>query len=198
MQKTIKKEYDPDGTLMKEVYFRRDGSRDGYAVYLYGKDKVLRYKSVYDMNDIPKSKTAYKYDAEGNLVKELTYDKSGNLFLEFDNLYNAYGQLVERSSPIHPKEDVIYNKVMRIYNFQGKVELESVYLPSGTLQSNCSYKYATSGQVVSGTTCNPGSVVVSYKYKFYNDEQGNWKKRIKFVDDIATVYEERVYTYYEN
>lgn len=87
---------------------------------------------------------------------------------------------------------------MRIYNFQGKVELESVYLPSGTLQSNCSYKYATSGQVVSGTTCNPGSVVVSYKYKFYNDEQGNWKKRIKFVDDIATVYEERVYTYYEN
>lgn len=198
VQKTIKKEYDPDGTLMKEVYFRRDGSRDGYAVYLYGKDKVLRYKSVYDMNDIPKSKTAYKYDAEGNLVKELAYDKSGNLFLEFDNLYNAYGQLVERSSPIHPKEDGIYNKMMRIYNFQGKVELESVYLPSGTLQSNCSYKYATSGQVVSGTTCNPGSAVVNYKYKFYNDEQGNWKKRIKFVDDIATVYEERVYTYYEN
>ena len=30
----------------------------------------------------------------------------------------------------------------------------------------------------------------------HNDDQGNWKIRIKYIDDVPVVYEEREYTYY--
>lgn len=195
-QHTVKKEYNEEGRLAKETCFSPDGRQKWYAVYKYGKDKTLKAKTVYNADNTPKNKTVYRYDAEGNLTQELTYDRDGKLYLQYDNLYNAYGQLVQRSSPVHPSEDALYNKVVRLYNFQGRVELESVYSPSDSLLLNRSYKYASSGRIVSGTECVPGTPVVEYTYKFYNDERGNWKKRIKFVDGKPLVYEERTYTYY--
>lgn len=198
MRQRTDREYDEEGRLAKETYVAPSGKMQSYALYTYGKDKRLKAKTVYHTDNMPESKTIYRYDAEGNLTKELTYDRSGKLYLEYDNLYNAYGQLVQRSCSVRPAEESLYNKVVRLYNFQGRVELESVYSPSDSLLVNRSYKYASSGRVVSGTECVPGKPVTEYKYKFYNDSHGNWKKRIKVVDGKPLVYEERTYTYFEN
>ena len=31
----------------------------------------------------------------------------------------------------------------------------------------------------------------------YNDEYGNWKTRVKFINDVPVLYEEREYVYYK-
>lgn len=196
LQQTIGKTYDEEGKMIADTVSDMKGGKISYAVYFYDVDKRVKSKTVYNGDGIVLNKTLYKYDIEGNLIKESTYDKEGRLYLEFDNLYNVYGQLIQRSAPVRPSDDAIYDKVVRLYNFNGRVEMESVYLPSDSLRCNRSYKYASSGRLVSGTACEPNREVVSYMYKFYNDEQGNWKKRIKFVNDKAMVYEEREYTYY--
>lgn len=198
LQQTIDKTYGEEGNLMADTVSDGKGDKISYTVYSYGNDKRMRSKTVHNMDGTLLNKTVYKYDVEGNQVKEMTYGKDGRLYLEYDNQYNAYGQLIQREAVIRPSDDAVYNKVVRLYNFNGRVEMESVYLPSDSLQCNRSYKYAASGQIVSGTTCEVGKDVVSYKYKFYNDKQGNWKKRIKFVNDKPLVYEEREYTYFED
>lgn len=53
------------------------------------------------------------------------------------------------------------------------------------------------GELISGTERPEGQTEeVKYVYKFHNDNQGNWKIRIKYIDDVPVVYEEREYTYY--
>lgn len=51
--------------------------------------------------------------------------------------------------------------------------------------------------MISGTEPVQGQADVEYVYKFYNDEHGNWKKRVKFFNDVPVLYEEREYVYYK-
>ena len=51
--------------------------------------------------------------------------------------------------------------------------------------------------MISGTEPVQGKADAKYVYKFYNDEYGNWKKRVKFFNDVPVLYEEREYVYYK-
>ena len=58
------------------------------------------------------------------------------------------------------------------------------------------YKYNKNGMLIGGSEIINNNPAIDYVYKFYNDEHGNWKKKVKFVNGISTVYEERQYVYY--
>ena len=197
----IKKfEYNDLGRLRQEVYTNPSGKIASRSRYGYRKDGYLKYKSVFDARDSLKTRTVYVYDAEGNCTKELTYLPDGTLELEYNHLYDAYGQLIKTQIPVYPEgtlEEMLSKKEYG-YNFQGRMASETT-LPLGkdSIRTVNTYKYAASGAIISGSTKRGEESEVNYIYKFYNDDNGNWKKRIKFVDDKADLYEERVYTYYE-
>lgn len=45
--------------------------------------------------------------------------------------------------------------------------------------------------MISGTEQLAGQPEEKFVYRFHRDEKGNWKIRIKYVDDIPVLYEER-------
>lgn len=191
-------EYDTLGNISKEIYTAPNGTTQSYALFKYDKDQRLKWKRKYDADHSVSFKTVYHRDPEGNPAKVITYQKDGKVYLEYNSLFDAYGNQVESNSPVRPSDAAEYNNVLRLFNFQGRIEVESVYSPSDSLLLNRTYKYSPSGEVVSGSSCEPGKDVVSFVYKFYRDKHDNWKKRIKFVNGKPILYEERVYTYYED
>ena len=86
----------------------------------------------------------------------------------------------------------------RSYNFQGRVSEEIRLLLPGVGTDVYTYRYNAKGEVISGTEQPDGQAEpVKFVYKFYNDDRGNWKIRIKYIGDVPVVYEERKYVYYE-
>ena len=139
----------------------------------------------------------YRYDIEGNMVQEFGYLTNGTKCSEFRYIYDSYGQQIERKVLLQPEGSDPVGSVRRGYNFQGRVVFEEYLSPDGTSQSQHTYRYNTKGELISGTERPEGQTEeVKYVYKFHNDNQGNWKIRIKYIDDVPVVYEEREYTYY--
>ncbi len=52
-------------------------------------------------------------------------------------------------------------------------------------------RYDKQGRISVENLLNP-----SERYN-YNDEYGNWKTRVKFINDVPVLYEEREYVYYK-
>ena len=69
-------------------------------------------------------------------------------------------------------------------------------LPDGQ-SDKYTYQYNKNGEVISGTEQRAGQPEEKFVYRFHRDEKGNWKIRVKYVEDVPILYEERKYVYYE-
>lgn len=117
-------------------------------------------------------------------------------YSEFRYQYDPYGQLISKQVLITPADakDKDYEPFERVWNARGRMEEEWIGSPQNI--KHYTYKYSTRSEIMSGTEPASDLSEVKYVYKFFNDGQGNWKKRIKFINDVPVTYEEREYTYY--
>ena len=193
----IQYEYDENGNLSKESHYTPAGVLTANKNYGYDKEGRLKHCSILDDKDEIMQRDVYRYDIEGNMVQEVGYLTNGTKCSEFRYIYDSYGQQIERKVLLQPEGSDPVGSVRRGYNFQGRVVFEEYLSPDGTSQSQHTYRYNTKGELISGTERPEGQTEeVKYVYKFHNDNQGNWKIRIKYIDDVPVVYEEREYTYY--
>ena len=193
----IQYEYDETGNLLKESHYTPAGVLTVNKNYGYDKEGRLKHCSILDDKGAIMQRDVYRYDIEGNMVQEAGYLTNGTKCSEFRYIYDSYGQQIERKVLLQPEGSDPVGSVRRGYNFQGRVVFEEYFSPDGTPQSQHTYRYNTKGELISGTECPEGQTEeVKYVYKFHNDDQGNWKIRIKYIDDVPVVYEEREYTYY--
>lgn len=193
----IQYEYDENGNLSKESHYTPAGVLTANKNYGYDKEGRLKYCSILDDKGEIMQRDVFRYDIEGNMVQEVGYLTNGTKCSEFRYIYDSYGQQIERKVLLQPEGSDPVGSVRRGYNFQGRVVFEEYLSPDGTSQSQHTYRYNTKGELISGTERPEGQTEeVKYVYKFHNDNQGNWKIRIKYIDDVPVVYEEREYTYY--
>lgn len=193
----IQYEYDENGNLSKESHYTPAGVLTANKNYGYDKEGRLKHCSILDDKGEIMQRDVYRYDIEGNMVQEAGYLTNGTKCSEFRYIYDSYGQQIERKVLLQPEGSDPVGSVRRGYNFQGRVVFEEFLSPDGTSQSQHTYRYNTKGELISGTERPEGQTEeVKYVYKFHNDNQGNWKIRIKYIDDVPVVYEEREYTYY--
>ena len=150
-----------------------------------------------DANGEMQRKTIFRYDGEGNCTAELCFNKDGSKYSDIRNQYDPYGNLMIKEVPVAPAEakGTEYEPLRRIWNARGRVVEEKIGAPGN--ERHYTYQYSTRGEVISGTETVNNEPPAKFVYKFYNDKYGNWKKRIKFIDDKPVLYEEREYTYYE-
>lgn len=193
----IQYEYDENGNLSKESHYTPAGVLTVTKNYVYDKEGRLKHCSILDDKGEIMQRDVFRYDIEGNMVQEAGYLTNGTKCSEFRYMYDSYGQQIERKVLLQTEGDDPVGSVRRGYNFQGRVVFEEYLSPEGTPQSQHTYRYNTKGELISGAERPEGqSEEVKYVYKFHNDNQGNWKIRIKYIDDVPVVYEEREYTYY--
>lgn len=189
--------YDMNGAIEKEIYKSATGKTECIAQLKYNDDGKLRNKSFLNTNEELLRRTIYRYDGEGNCIAEMCFNKDGTKYSEIRNQFDPYGNVIFKDVLVAPEEaeDIDYQPVKRIWNTKGRIVEEVIGTPEN--ERHFTYQYSTRGEVISGTEAINNQPAVKFVYKFYNDKNGNWKKRIKFVDEKPILYEERVYTYYE-
>lgn len=189
-------EYDADGNVSKEINRLSGGDVENVMEWKYNQAGQLRNKVLISPKGETLRKGVFRYDFEGNCVSEIWFAQGGEKISEFDYQYDPYGQQTVKQVLFAPEgtSDVDYEPVKRSWNSRGRVEEE--WIGQSQNVRHYTYKYNVRGGILSGTEPGKDQPDVKYVYKFFNDEQGNWKKRVKFIDDTPVVYEEREYTYY--
>lgn len=187
--------YDERGNIQEELRKSSDGKALNSVQWKYDSSGDLKNKVLTDMNGEVQRKGVFRYDIEGNCINEVWFNKDGSKFSEFRYQYDPMGQLMAKDVLFHQEEGAEYVPLKRVWNNRGRIVEELKGLPQDIRRYI--YKYSTSGEVISGTEPVDGQSDVGYVYKFYNDEYGNWKKRVKFINDVPVLYEEREYVYYQ-
>lgn len=189
--------YDANGYIEKEVHKSATAKIESTDQMLYDDEGRLKSKALLDVNGEIQRRTIFRYDGEGNCIAELCFNKDGSKYSDIRNRYDPYGNLILKeilTAPIEAK-GTEFEPIKRIWNTHGRVVEEVIGTPGN--ERHYTYQYSTRGKVISGTEAVNNEPPAKFVYKFYNDKYGNWKKRIKFIDNKPILYEEREYTYYE-
>lgn len=189
--------YDANGNVEKEIEKLPNAKIESTSLLTYNDDGRVKSKSLMDANNEMLRKTIFRYDGEGNCIAELCFGKDGSKYSDVRNQYDPYGNLIMKQILVAPAEakGTEFQPITRIWNTKGRIVEEKTGTPGN--ERSYTYQYSTRGEVISGTEAINNEPPVKFVYKFYNDKHGNWKKRIKFIDDKPVLYEEREYTYYE-
>lgn len=189
-------EYDDDNNIVKEIRKTPANKVQSYTVWKY-KNGSPSTKTMYDANDNMIRKCVLRNDLEGNCVSEIWYNADGSVFSEFRYQYDSYGQQIASETVSHQEGGANLYSTIRSWSFEGRMLAEQVNLLPGTGRNFFTYTYNSKGDVISGTEQLNGKPKITYKYKFDHDNKDNWKVRIKYVNDVPVLYEERRYTYYK-
>lgn len=187
--------YDMEGNILEEMMKSATGKLLNTVQWVYDSKGRLKNKSLKDVDGEVLRKGVFRYDIEGNCIGEMWFGKEGAKFSEFRYKYDSAGQLIAKDILFHQEEGEEYEPLKYQWNSRGRIAEEWRGLPQNI--QHYTYKYSTRGEVISGTEPAQGQADVEYVYKFYNDEHGNWKKRVKFFNDVPVLYEEREYVYYK-
>ncbi|MDL2211176.1 hypothetical protein LJB79_01165, partial [Bacteroides sp. OttesenSCG-928-M17] len=188
-------EYNEEKQIVKESYKQPDGKLLHTIEWNYTPEGNVKSKVMKDSQGEGLRKALYYYNLEYDCIKEVWYNRDGTIYHEVKSQYDAYGKCVFQEVTVSQQEDERCSTVMK-WNFQGRKVEEKIYLPSGEEKASFTYRYSRTGECISGTEKEGAGDPVKILYKFYRDKANNWKMRIKHVDGVPTVYEERMYTYY--
>lgn len=189
--------YDANDYIEKEIHKSTTTKIESTNQMHYDDEGRLKSMALLDTNGAMLRKTIFRYDGEGNCIAELCFSKDGSKYSDVRNQYDLYGNLVMKQILVAPADakGAEYQPITRIWNARGRIVEEKIGTPGN--ERSYTYQYSTRGEVISGTEAVNNDSPVKFVYKFYNDKYGNWKKRIKFIDNKPVLYEEREYTYYE-
>lgn len=195
--------YNAKGDIEKEIRKSPAGTLEHSILWIYDDENRLRNKSLLDAKGELVRKSVFRNDGEGNCIAEIWMNRDGSKHTDIRFQYDPYGNLIYRevltapTASTAPSEstETANEPISRIWNARGRLIEEKIGASGNERQYT--YQYSTRGEVISGTESIQNGPAIKFVYKFYNDKFGNWKKRIKFIDNKPVLYEERVYTYYE-
>jgi len=187
--------YDEEDNILEEIRKSATGKLLNTVRWAYDSKGRLKNKSLQDIDGEVLRKGVFRYDIEGNCISEMWFSKEGTKFSEFRYKYDSAGQLIAKDVLYHQEAGKEYEPLKYEWNSRGRIAEEWRGLPQNV--QHYTYKYSIRGEVISGTEPVQGKADAKYVYKFYNDEYGNWKKRVKFFNDVPVLYEEREYVYYK-
>jgi len=164
--------YDKNGNNIKENRYDEEGDLRRVIELKYGKNgnKTKEYRYKPDGNPSQVYKGVFKYDKNGNNTEECWYFASDSLFIKLYYLYDKEDRNIEKEW----------------YNYEGG------------LITKKSYEYDDKGCITTETGYNPkGEIeyVATYNYDF--DKNGNWIRKLMFVDNIPKFVIERDIVYYD-
>ncbi len=166
-------------------------------------------------------KISYKYDAEGSMVEENHYNSDSKLEYQilYEYKYDEKGNVVEQIEK--GSESKTNRRITYGYDDKGNLVEEKWYYADGTLSWHVTYRYNDKGykveEITNSIEQSPSKItykyddkggnterdeyfhsggLVRYKNQYKYDSQGNWIKRIKYVDGTLSIITERTIEYY--
>lgn len=168
---------------------------------------------AYDMSDEMDSKTVYQYSDDGNKRVSTTYSKTGERTLQTLYAYTADGYLARMrftdadAVTISTTEvgitaesattEEVYNdseKVRTTYFYDKKLNLTRIVKDDGHMTSDKQFVLTYDGLPARGSYVTPfGKSTMTFEHE--TDDNGNWTRRVTYIDGVATEVAERNITY---
>lgn len=150
--------YDKSGNVVEEQGFDLDGVMISKATWKYDKERNPIEEVVYDADEIETRRSVYEYDSKGNRTSVSNTYYGVTLKTEYK--YNEDGLVVSEQS--YNAEGVADKKIEYSYDKQGYAVSERYFSADGTLQKTLSFKneYDTKNNLISKTEISGKKKVV--------------------------------------
>lgn len=162
-------EYDKKGNLIKQHFYIVGG---GWRTEIYSKrsENGITIKEIQSKSWKEKEeKKILKYDDKGNVIEKSKYDAKGNLLERITYKYDTEGREIEVNWE-NPNGFLVYSKYIKTYNDRGIIAGVKYVYPNGNIEQ--------------------------YVYSYEYDNQGNWIKKVLYINDRPSITERKI-EYYE-
>lgn len=184
-----------------------------HTVDYYMAGGMISTHIAYDTSDEMDSKTVYQYSDDGAKRVSTTYSKTGERTLQTLYAYTADGFLARMrftdadAVTISTTEvgitaesattEEVYNdseKVRTTYFYDKKLNLIRVVKDDGHATSDKKFALTYDGLPARGSYVTPfGKSTMTFEHE--TDDNGNWTRRVTYIDGAATEVAERIITY---
>ena len=210
------------GCYSKITYVDSYGTDVGYTDYLYNDKNELFSEQNYDAEGGFSDKRNYSYDEKKRVYEILLINSgdglNGSVLVDYDDkenlvtesTYNARGKLLNKEirkmdKKGLPIETKIYNGENNLVNYRKetfdknglRTEL-TVLSPDEEVLMKIFFEYDNKENLVSQEGIDEnGKAFRPMRFEYEFDKQGNWTKRVEYIDNKPTFLLERQFEYYE-
>ncbi len=158
-------DYKYDGTVLTEktAILLNDGKEIQNRVYKYSYDGQNCTEKIYYKNGVEKSRTLFKYNAEGRVIEETEYIDGSNVP---HKKYRYENGLQVESVEYRPEGTVKKHSIVK-NGFEEKFE----YTYNGELWQSVTGEYDDRGNVISSLFYSHGKTVKTYSWKYNSNGQ---------------------------
>ena len=215
-------DFNERGCYSKITYIDSYGQNVGYTDYLYNEQNELYSEHNYDAEGGFSDKRNYSYDEKKRAYEILLINSSdglnGSVLLDYDDkentvtesTYNARGKLLNKEVRKMDKnglpiETKIYNGEKNLVNYRKetfdknglRTEL-TVLSPDEDVLMKIFFKYDDKDNLISQEGIDEnGKAFLPTRFEYEFDKQGNWTKRVEYINNKPTFVLERQFEYYE-
>jgi YD repeat-containing protein len=219
-------EYNKAGNIIQDISYDPDGSLKSKHSYVYDEQGNRIEQINFRPNGTKVQKIIHRYDEQGNEFEINYYDSTGSRFSTITKGYDGKGnQTEERSYFIsnshksinyhygykfdergNRKERITYKgdgsvsyKCSLEYDEQGNEIDEICYKPDEIFHFRQSRKYGEQGNEIEEILYEIEETLVhrTWTYRYDYNSDGDWVRKIRFLNDFAKDIEERKIEYFE-
>ncbi len=182
---TIDEEYTNSGRLLSKsshtytgnagkeilIEFDESGNQKQQSIFEYILDPIGRVikKISFDLSGEICKEISYIYDELGNLIQRHEHNIRNNEVITYDYSYtfSSRGDLIERV--IKSSNDNSFSRDSMVYS-SGNLGLDIIHYDAQGIYNIRSYKYNSSGRIISETESSPDGTIIRkfvYEYSFY-------------------------------
>ena len=178
--------HNPDGGLLSSLKCEYDSA-----------GKLLECVSIKANGSISTQRCRPRYNHVGNKVEELWFDDGGTLSRRYVYKHNPIGQTAEQVLYSYDENGLLDEKWTTIYDAAGNVVERSCFDQQGrTIAGPIRYKYNGDGDQIEAATFNlHGDLYSTSCYSYELDVQRNWIKRLENYRAAKSGFETHVVTY---
>ncbi len=179
---SAKYEYNDEGQLIKEIYTRGNGEKDGETVYTYEMNRVVS-EELFSKSGLQEKKI-FKYSPKGDMKEIIVYDMQGREVMKckvgvFWNELISDGEI--KWIPLKESETFVFKKSSE----NPKMYFQEVYNEKKELVATIRYFLNDKNQLIKRENIQPNSKRMSEieynengkvkSFSFYSFKDGDWK-----------------------
>jgi antitoxin component YwqK of YwqJK toxin-antitoxin module len=171
---------------------------DGFLskeVYYYDRNGNMIEQVSYDKSEILKRREIWEYDSENKLVAGTSFNGNGDIYFLYEMEYDNKG-LLEKWLIYYPDGRLMHGDTDEYIYDENGIMIESKFM-EGSIERKTTYKYDENNNIIEEKDFSNGELLSTYTYKYKNNniiEEKSFEKE-ELISTHDYVYEEFDFNY---
>ncbi|MBQ2322231.1 MAG: hypothetical protein II375_06705 [Bacteroidales bacterium] len=181
--------YDEGGNIVMTTTFDADGQTDSKTIYQYGDDGRKRVSTTYSASGDRTLQTLYAYTADGYLAR-MRFTDADAVTISTTEVGTAAGWC--QTAELFKDGE----RVKTTYTYDDRARLTQKVVDDGNISTTLRLTMGLDGLPSRGVYTTSDGRRQTLTFEHQKDSEGNWTRRVTYVDGVATEVAERKIEYY--